>query len=238
MAHESRLLIVDNHEAGDEKTRTRRIRGFVEHLEAYNARISPHGRVLSPVIIPYDRLDTVPVEADGAILTGSGIRIDQLACDPSLARALQPQIDLICSGKMPILGVCFGHQLIAHAFGFSIGTCSEKEGAIMPVEVHEPFELIKQPSVLVENHHQREVTWVPALERVFSVHASTAICRVQVLKHKVLPVYGVQFHPESLNSRARLDGQALLHNFFDIVVFKDMLATPVDVKVGMEEIGA
>ncbi|NMC03884.1 MAG: hypothetical protein GYA24_01670 [Candidatus Lokiarchaeota archaeon] len=158
--------------------------------------------------------------ADGIVLSGSGISISRLESDPDLKAAFTPQLDAIRSGRLPVLGVCFGHQLVGYAFGCKIIDCAEKESAIMPVEVFGESDLARQGAITVEVHHQRELLCDAVFESNFVVQGSTPACKAQMIKHKYLPVYGVQFHPESLNSRARVDGQAILHAFFDLVVFR------------------
>jgi anthranilate synthase component 2 len=225
MAHTFTLLLVDNHEDCDARTRQRRMTGFTEAVESYNAKLSFHGKTLSYRIVNFSDLGKPEIQAalwaaDGIVLSGSGISISRLETDPALQETFAPQLDLIRSGRLPMLGVCFGHQLIGYAFGCNIGDCNVKESAIMQVEVFHESDLIRQTSITVEVHHQREILCDGVFESNFTVQGSTANCKAQVIKHKELPVYGVQFHPESLNSRARGDGQAILHAFFDIVVFR------------------
>lgn len=231
MAHEARVLVVDNHHEQDTRTRDRRLRGFVEAIESYNARFAPAGRFVSWEVIPFDMLGSTSIHHDGVILSGSGISMDAIKACPRLQAAFQAEIDLIRSGQVPVLGVCFGHQLIGHAFGFPIGTCNVPEGAIMPVAFSDGFDLVAPGVITVENHHQREIVREPAglFDATFTIHASTGVCQVQAIKHKFLPLYGVQFHPESLNSRAMPGGRSLIHGFLDVVVFRTAMASMVPV---------
>ncbi len=229
MAHTFTLLLVDNHEDCDARTRQRRMTGFVEAVEAYNAKLLTHGKTLSYRIVNFCDLENPEIQAqlwaaDGIVLSGSGISISRLESDPDLMATFLPQLEAIRSGQMPILGVCFGHQLIGYAFGCKIVDCAVKESAIMPVDVFHESDLVRQTSITVEVHHQRELLCDYVFESNFSVQGSTGACKAQIIKHKDLPVYGVQFHPESLNSRARTDGMSILHAFFDLVVFR---TTPI-----------
>ncbi len=239
MAHTFTLLLVDNHEDCDARTRQRRMTGFVEAVEAYNAKLLTHGKTLSYRIVNFSDLENPEIQAqlwaaDGIVLSGSGISISRLESDPDLMATFLPQLEAIRSGQMPILGVCFGHQLIGYAFGCKIVDCAVKESAIMPVEVFRESDLVRQTSITVEVHHQRELLCDDVFESNFSVQGSTSACKAQIIKHKDLPVYGVQFHPESLNSRARSDGMAILHSFFDLVVFR---TTPISATASaMEEV--
>jgi len=227
MAHTFTLLLVDNHEDCDARTRQRRLMGFCESVDAYNARLISHGKTLSYRIVKFSDLGNPEIQAqlwaaDGIVLSGSGISISRLESDPDLMAAFLPQLEVIRSGQIPVLGVCFGHQLIGYAFGCKIVDCVVRESAIMPVEVFRESDLVRQGSITVEVHHQREVLCDDVFYRHFVVQGSTEACKAQIMKHKDLPLYGVQFHPESLNSRARTDGMAILHAFFDLVVFRTM----------------
>jgi GMP synthase-like glutamine amidotransferase len=229
MAHTFTLLLVDNHEDCDGRTRQRRMMGFCESVDSYNARLISHGITLSYRIVNFKDLGNPEIQAqlwaaDGIVLSGSGISISRLESDPDLMAAFLPQLEAIRSGQMPVLGVCFGHQLVAYAFGCTIIDSAVKESAIMPVDVYHESDLVRQTSITVEVHHQREILCDDVFEGNFSVQGSSGACKAQIIKHKDLSVYGVQFHPESLNSRARTDGLAILHAFFDLVVFR---TTPI-----------
>ncbi|MBN2152624.1 MAG: gamma-glutamyl-gamma-aminobutyrate hydrolase family protein [Candidatus Lokiarchaeota archaeon] len=229
MAHTFTLLLVDNHEDCDARTRQRRLMGFIDAIDEYNAKLLSHGKTLSYRVVKFGDLGNPEIQAqlwaaDGIVLSGSGISISRLESDPYLMAAFLPQLEAIRSGRMPVLGVCFGHQLIGYAFGCKVVDCAMRESAIMPVQLCRESDLARQSSVTVEVHHQRELFCDEVFDKQFAVQGSTVACKAQIIKHKDLPVYGVQFHPESLNSRARLDGQAILHSFFDLVVFR---STPI-----------
>ncbi len=225
MAHTFTLLLVDNHEDCDAHTRQRRMMGFIEAIDEYNAKLFSHGKTLSYRIVKFSDLGNPEIQAqlwaaDGIVLSGTGISISRLESDPDLMAAFLPQLEAIRSGQLPVLGVCFGHQLIGYAFGCKIVDCAVRESAIMPVEVFRESELVRQSPITVEVHHQREILCDDSFFRNFVVQGSTEACKAQIIKHKDYPLYGVQFHPESLNSRARPDGMAILHAFFDLVVFR------------------
>jgi para-aminobenzoate synthetase component II len=113
--------------------------------------------------------------------------------------------------RIPILGVCLGHQCIAHAFGATIvrakrpmhGKTSEirHDGAGLYQGLPNPFPAMRYHSLVVD-----EAT----LPGEFIVTARTAEGEVMGLRHKEWPLEGVQFHPESYRTEA---GLALLKNF-------------------------
>jgi anthranilate synthase/aminodeoxychorismate synthase-like glutamine amidotransferase len=114
-------------------------------------------------------------------------------------------------GRIPILGVCLGHQCIAHAFGARIlranrpmhGKTSEirHDGSGLYAGLPNPFPAMRYHSLIVE-----EAT----LSRDFVVTARSEDGEIMGLRHRSWPLEGVQFHPESYRTPAGLD---LLKNF-------------------------
>jgi len=125
-------------------------------------------------------------------------------------------LDLIrkAAGKVPILGVCLGHQAIGQAFQGRIvrapapvhGKTSEihHNGTGLFASIPSPFRATRYHSLVVER-----ATMPPSLE----VTAWTDDGLVMGLAHRDLTVHGVQFHPESIASE---HGHAMLRNFLDL----------------------
>ena len=115
--------------------------------------------------------------------------------------------------RIPILGVCLGHQCIAHAFGGRIvrarrpmhGKTSEirHDGAGVFERLPNPFSAMRYHSLVVDER---------TLPSEFAVTARTADGEVMGFRHREWPLEGVQFHPESYRTEA---GLALLRNFLD-----------------------
>ncbi len=115
------------------------------------------------------------------------------------------------AGKIPILGVCLGHQAIGYAFGGKIiraknlmhGKTSkiyhDKKGIFNGLS--NPFEATRYHSLLVERK---------SLPKCLQVTAETIEKEIMGLQHKTMKVYGVQFHPESILTA---EGKKILHNF-------------------------
>lgn len=117
------------------------------------------------------------------------------------------------AGKIPILGVCLGHQSIGQAFGGKVVRAPTlMHGKTSPI-LHEqrgvfrglpsPFTATRYHSLVVER-----ASWPDALEMTAWTEDGT----VMGLRHRNLPVEGVQFHPESILSE---QGMALLSNFLE-----------------------
>jgi anthranilate synthase component II len=125
-------------------------------------------------------------------------------------------LDLIAAAgeRIPILGVCLGHQAIGQAFGGKVvrapapvhGKLSEikHSGASVLRGINAPFKATRYHSLVVER---------ATLPRDLEVTAETSDGLVMGLAHKRLPVHGVQFHPESIASE---HGHLLLRNFLDL----------------------
>ncbi len=116
--------------------------------------------------------------------------------------------------KTPLLGVCLGHQCIGQVFGGEVVRAGRlMHGKTSPI-LHDgkgvfaglpnPFEATRYHSLLV-----RAATLPACLE----ISAETAEHEIMGLRHKVHPIHGVQFHPESILT---LDGKKLLQNFLQL----------------------
>lgn len=126
--------------------------------------------------------------------------------------------DLIraCTGKIPVLGVCLGHQCIGYAYGGNIihakklmhGKTSmiTHSGQGIFEGVENPFEATRYHSLAIERE-----TVPDCLE----ITASTADEDKEVMgvRHKQFPLWGVQFHPESILTKA---GKGILKNFLNL----------------------
>ena len=115
------------------------------------------------------------------------------------------------SGKVPILGVCLGHQCIAEVFGASI----VRSNTIMHGKVSDIyhdnegiFEGLTCPFVATRYHSL--VVAPDTLKDPIELIAWTDANEVMGLRHKNMPVYGVQFHPESILT---VEGKKLIENF-------------------------
>ncbi len=119
------------------------------------------------------------------------------------------------SGKLPILGVCLGHQCIGQAFGANIicddqvthGKTSEisHDGEHIFNGLSTPFVATRYHSLIVEPD---------SVPKELVVSATSSDGRVMGLRHKSHPTYGIQFHPESVLTT---EGMPLLKNFLNLI---------------------
>ena len=148
--------------------------------------------------------------AEALALGPQGIVISPGPCDPDRAGVC---LDLIgaAANKVPILGVCLGHQAIGQAFGGKVvraeapmhGKLSQvsHRGEGVFADLPSPFSATRSHSLVVERE---------SLPDALEVTAETEDGVLMGLRHKELAVHGVQFHPESIASE---HGHALLRNF-------------------------
>ncbi|MCE2510312.1 MAG: aminodeoxychorismate/anthranilate synthase component II [Alphaproteobacteria bacterium] len=158
------------------------------------------------------RNDAITV-AEALALKPEGIVISPGPCDPDQAGICLPLIEA-AAGKFPILGVCLGHQAIGQALGGRVirapvpmhGKVSEIHHAGSDVfqGLPDPFPATRYHSLIVERK---------TLPDCLTVTAKTEDGLIMGLAHKALPIYGVQFHPESIASE---HGHTVLRNFLTL----------------------
>jgi anthranilate synthase/aminodeoxychorismate synthase-like glutamine amidotransferase len=183
------LLVIDNYDS------------FTYNLVQYLGELGQDVRVV--------RNDGLAA-ADVAGLAPSHVVISPGPCTPNEA-GISLDVIKMYAGKIPILGVCLGHQSIGQAFGGKIVRAARvMHGKTSPIHhdgkgvftgLPNPFEATRYHSLLIER---------ASVPDVLEVTAQTADGEIMAVRHKTLPVEGVQFHPESFLTTA---GKDLLRNF-------------------------
>ena len=139
-------------------------------------------------------------------------------CTPSEAGVSVDLVRALADDGVPTLGVCLGHQAIGEAFGGrTVRAGRLMHGKTAPVRhsgeglfrgLPSPFTVARYHSLVTD-----AASLPPVLEPVAWTDLPDAGDEVQALRHRERPVWGVQFHPESLFSEA---GDALLRNFLSL----------------------
>jgi para-aminobenzoate synthetase component II len=133
-------------------------------------------------------------------------------CSPNEAGISMPAIEHF-AGKIPIFGVCLGHQSIAQVFGGDVvraerlmhGKTSQifHDGKTIFTGLPQPFTATRYHSLIVKKE---------TLPDCFEISAWTDADEIMAIRHKTLPIEGVQFHPESIMTSHGLE---MLKNFID-----------------------
>ena len=185
------LLMIDNYDS------------FTYNLVQYLAEIGQEVKVF--------RNDKISVEEINK-LNPQYIVISPGPCTPNEAGISLELIEAF-KGKIPILGVCLGHQSIGQAFGGKIihaQTIMHGKTSKISHNNKGVFRGIKNPFIATRYHSlviDRE-----SLPNCFDITAWTNDDEIMGIKHKELAIEGVQFHPESILSE---HGHDLLKNFLD-----------------------
>ncbi|HJX53502.1 MAG TPA: aminodeoxychorismate/anthranilate synthase component II [Polyangia bacterium] len=183
------LLVIDNYDS------------FTYNLVQYLGELGQQVRVV--------RNDEVSVEDIEHILP-EYIIISPGPCTPNEA-GISLEVVRRLAGKIPILGVCLGHQAIGQAFGGKVIRAREVVHGRTSRVFHDdkglfaglpnPFEATRYHSLIVERS---------SLPDCLEITAKTWDEEIMGLRHKTMPVEGVQFHPESFLTKV---GKDLLRNF-------------------------
>jgi GMP synthase (glutamine-hydrolysing) len=150
--------------------------------------------------------DLLKDNVDGLVLSGGAPRIglesDLGNCSEYLEKA-----------GFPILGICAGHQFMARFFGGKVEPSKVPEfgkiGLILLKEDDALFEGVSKKSIVWESHND-EVTLLP---NEFELLAKSENCKIQAMRHKKKPFYGLQFHPEVEHTEY---GERIFKNFVKI----------------------
>jgi len=118
------------------------------------------------------------------------------------------------SGKLPILGVCLGHQCIAHTFNAKVEVNYRMmHGKTSPVK-HNGKDLFRGlPNPFTATRYHSLVVTRDSVPDCLEITAETEEGEIMGLRHRELPIWGVQFHPESILTE---HGKALLGNFLKL----------------------
>jgi anthranilate synthase/aminodeoxychorismate synthase-like glutamine amidotransferase len=153
------------------------------------------------------------IDIDGiAALAPDGIVISPGPCTPNEAGISMPTVEAF-AGRIPILGVCLGHQSIGQVFGGNVIRAPRlMHGKTSPIEhdgrgifrgLANPFIATRYHSLIVERD---------SLPSELEISAWTAEGEIMGLRHRTHAVDGVQFHPESILT---VEGKRLLANFLE-----------------------
>ena len=125
------------------------------------------------------------------------------------------EVVLKLSGKVPILGVCLGHQAICEAFGGTVGYAKELmhgKSSLVEIDAQSPLFKGLPVKVRVARYHSLAAD-EESLPECLQVISRADDGEVMAVQHAEFPTFGVQFHPESILTP---DGRAMIENFLAI----------------------
>jgi anthranilate synthase/aminodeoxychorismate synthase-like glutamine amidotransferase len=203
------LLVLDNYDS------------FTYNLVQYAGELGAE-----PVVYRNDAL----TPEDALALAPTAILISPGPCTPREAGISVPLIRA-AAGRVPVLGVCLGHQAIGEAFGGDVVRASRLMHGKTTEVVHGGQDLFcGLPSpVTVMRYHSLVVSpaGLPA-ELEITAWSADRPAREEImgLRHRTLPIFGVQFHPESVATK---HGKTMLRNFLELAA--DAPARPSEATV-------
>lgn len=158
------------------------------------------------------RNDALRVE-DALAMNPAGILLSPGPCDPDQAGICLALTKAAAEARIPLLGVCLGHQTIGQAFGGKVVRCHEIVHGKMGEMHHTGTGLFAGlPSPFAATRYHSLVVERDSLPDSLEVTAWLPDGTIMGLQHRDLPIHGVQFHPESIASE---HGHALLKNFLN-----------------------
>ncbi|MHA1627288.1 MAG: glutamine-hydrolyzing GMP synthase, partial [Candidatus Asgardarchaeia archaeon] len=160
--------------------------------------------VYSEIVPPEFRIDVMKSDVEGIIISGGPSSVydeDAVSVDES-----------VLNSGVPILGICYGHQLIAKMFGGKVNRAMRREYGAMKIRI------IKK-SPIFDGLEEEQVVWMSHGDVVeepppdFEAIAVSDYGEVAALQNKRLRIYTTQFHPEVRHTR---NGMKILDNFLRI----------------------
>jgi GMP synthase (glutamine-hydrolysing) len=190
---------------------------------ASEALLNAVGKFSECTVVQFRDIDEsyrVHKDVDAVVISGSAARI----VSPSDRALFEGVVRLIKTCNLPMLGICFGHQLICWTFGAKVGALAQAVVRFEKVRVVDVDGLFagfaqQQTIPLAESHY--DYVLKESLDQAgMMLLADSSSCEVEAVKHKSKPFYGVQFHPERINveSESHPEGHRVIENFFSNVV--------------------
>ena len=184
----ARILVVDNYDS------------FVFNLVQYLGQLGAECTV-----VRNDQVDVTDASKYDGVLISPGPGV------PEEAGVSIPMIKYCAENKIPLFGVCLGHQAIGVAFGATVSRAPELlHGKTSQVIHNGGGALANLPSPFTATRYHSLAVEKDTVPEVLEVTGSTESGVIMSLRHKTLPIEGVQFHPESILTE---HGHAMLKNF-------------------------
>ena len=187
---------------------------LIDNYDSFSHNLARYFRELGEQVVVY-RNDQVTV-SQLQNLAMTALVISPGPCTPNDSGVSLAAIDAF-AGKLPILGVCLGHQALAQVFGAKVVRAKRVMHGKTSRVTHTSKGLFNNlPTPLTVTRYHSLVVEPSSLPSCFSVDAWVDSMQfgqeIMAIRHTELPLYGVQFHPESVMTEA---GHQLLQNFLE-----------------------
>lgn len=200
-----------------ERVYSQEYRGFKSHLLRFQMKILliDNGTSYLPElkkllsghtfkIIKYSEISSIQADTFDATILSGGHNFPV----KNNENRLKNEFAYVTNSKKPILGICFGFEIIARAFGAELELMPRREQGLLDIQVDNPEVIFSGISTFqVFENHRWVVKKLPE-SLVALAHSKDGI---EALKHHRLPIYGVQFHPEMFTEKT--NGIKILSNF-------------------------
>lgn len=146
-----------------------------------------------------------------------GVIISPGPMSPTEAGESNDIISLAATSNIPVLGICLGHQCIGHVFGCTVGRHAHPmHGKQSEIKIKQsPIFHGLNESISVGRYHSLEIKREQFNNEALEIIAECDDGTVMAIQHRFRPIFGLQFHPESILSGE--PGKAILNNFKNIV---------------------
>lgn len=192
----TRILVIDNYDS------------FVYTLNGYLNELGAETTVVRNDAISLDEIDKTLENFDGVLVSPGPGKPEDAGISIALIKAA-------AKADKPLLGVCLGHQAIAEAFGATVTNADElMHGKTSQVQHDDSafYDGVPQPFTATRYHSLAVVDSTVPEDLIVSSRTEGGV--IMGLRHRTAPIYGVQFHPESVLTQG---GYSMLGNWLEVV---------------------
>lgn len=171
-------------------------------------------------VVPYTKIQSdyqIGEDISSVVISGSEARISK----PEDRAKFEGVSQFIQSCKVPLLGICFGHQLLCSSFGAKTGALAhpviDRFEQVTVIQTGDIFSRFRKGETVPLTEYHNDYVLKDSLDNAgFYLLADSPSCEVEAVKHRSKLFFGVQFHPEriTIGSETYPEGHKILDNFY------------------------